>query len=243
MEDKATEETSSSRRKFLKLGSIGGIAASIAGSFGILDAFAEDKKPLERKTIQLLSPDGKIVEVDSAFINPEIPDIPLNIRQGAPDKKFVMVIDLAKCKNAGKCKSACSKMHYLPPERSYIKITKMQEAEKTAPFWMPSPCFHCDDPPCVKVCPVDATFKLTDGTVGIDNGRCIGCRFCMVACPYSARVFNWNEDQFKLTEPEEKEIKPHHACSSHLTGTVEKCDFCPSHAQKGILPEIGISPL
>ena len=128
-------------------------------------------------------------------------------------------------------------MHYLPPERSYIKIEKMQEAEKTAPYWMPTPCFHCDDPPCVKVCPVDATFKLTDGTVSIDNNRCIGCRFCMVACPYSARIFNWGEDEFKLTEPEKKDIKPHHQCSSHIKGTVEKCDFCPSHAQKGTLPD------
>lgn len=237
MEEITADGADNSRRKFLKIGSLTGIGATIAASLGILGATEEVKKPLEGKTVKLLSPDGKIVEVDCSLINPEIPDIPLNVREGSPDKKFVMVIDLAKCKNAGKCKSACSKMHYLPPERSYIKITKMQEAEKTAPFWMPGPCFHCDNPPCVKVCPVDATFKLTDGTVGIDNERCIGCRFCMVACPYSARVFNWSEDQFKLTPEESNGIKPHHACSSHKLGTVEKCDFCPSHAQKGILPD------
>jgi molybdopterin-containing oxidoreductase family iron-sulfur binding subunit len=237
MENEKIEPKSIVRRKFLKWSSIGGIAATLAGSLGLLNVLAEEKKSPKGKTIRLLSPDGKIVEVDSSLINPEIHDIPIDVRQGAPDKKFVMVIDLAKCKNAGKCKSACSKMHYLPPERSYIKITKMQEAENTSPFWMPSPCFHCDNPPCVKVCPVHATFKLTDGTVGIDNDRCIGCRFCMVACPYSARVFNWEETNYTLSKEEQKEIKPHQACSSHVTGTVEKCDFCPSHAQNGILPD------
>ena len=59
----------------------------------------------------------------------------------------------------------------------------------------------------------------------------------MVACPYSARIFNWGEEEFKLTEHEAKDIKPHQQCSSHIKGTVEKCDFCPSHAQKNILPD------
>jgi len=148
----------------------------------------------------------------------------------------VMVIDLSKCKNAGKCRNACSKMHYLPKDRSYIKVNKMQDSEKTAPYWMPTPCFHCDNPPCVKVCPVDATFKLTDGIVGIDNNRCIGCRFCMVACPYSARVFNW-DTEYQLKEEEFKNIKHHAACSSHVRGTVEKCDFCPSKTQNNELPD------
>ena len=69
----------------------------------------------------------------------------------------------------------------------------MQDAPHTAPYWEPSTCMHCDEPPCVKVCPVDATFKREDGIVLIDSDRCIGCRFCMAACPYSTRVFNWEE--------------------------------------------------
>jgi Fe-S-cluster-containing dehydrogenase component len=234
------EQQDNSRRNFLKAGAITGVAA--ATGLGVFDALSDNKTAKTGEKIKLLSPDGKIVEVDTSLINPNtnIPDVPHsahNVRDGVPGKKFVMVIDLSRCKNAGKCRKACSKMHYLPEERSFIKIDRMQDAETTAPYWMPTPCFHCDNPPCTKVCPVDATFKLTDGTVQIDNTRCIGCRFCMVACPYSARVFNWGEASYKLTEERQKSIKGHEACSSHVTGTVEKCDFCPHKAKNNELPD------
>lgn len=228
-----------SRRKFVRTTAIAGAGLAV-GMAGFSVLMAEETKKTG-KTVKLLSPDGKIVEVDTSLINPEIPNSfpvsPRNVRQGVPNKKFVMVIDLSKCKNAGKCKKACSKMHYLPDNRSFIKVDKMQDAETTAPYWMPTPCFHCDNPPCVKVCPVDATFKLSDGIVGIDNDRCIGCRFCMVACPYSARVFNWGEDVFKLNADEAHKIKPHMACNDHKVGTVEKCDFCPSKTGQNELPD------
>ncbi len=93
---------------------------------------------------------------------------------------------------------------------------------------------HCDEPPCVKVCPVDATFKRQDGIVLIDSDRCIGCRFCMAACPYSTRVFNWESPAL----PENIASKPYSAETSvpQKIGTVGKCDFCPDMARKNILP-------
>jgi len=232
------ENQNNTRRKFLKAGAFAGLA--IAGSVGAFEVLSQDDNKKKSDTVKLLSPDGKIVEVDSSEINPQIPEFFVsdhNVREGVPGKKFVMVIDLSRCRNAGKCKTACSKMHYLPEDRSYIKINKMQDSEKASPYWMPTPCFHCDNPPCVKVCPVGATFKLTDGVVGIDNDRCIGCRFCMVACPYSARVFNWSKDEFQLNVEEFKDIKQHAACSTHALGTVEKCDFCPSKTGHDELPD------
>jgi Fe-S-cluster-containing dehydrogenase component len=231
------ESQQDSRRKFLKAGLI--TTAVAAGGLGVLEVLSQDEKKKKGDTVKLLSPDGKIVEVDSSEINPQIPEFVVsnhNVREGVLGKKFVMVIDLSKCKNAGKCRSACSKMHYLPNDRSYIKVNKMQDSEKAAPYWMPTPCFHCDNPPCVKVCPVGATFKLTDGIVGIDNNRCIGCRFCMVACPYSARIFNW-DTEYAMTQDEFKNIKQLEACSPHVRGTVEKCDFCPSKTGNNELPD------
>ncbi|OFY84942.1 MAG: hydrogenase [Bacteroidetes bacterium RIFCSPLOWO2_12_FULL_35_15] len=231
------EKKSNSRRNFLKAGLITGAAATVGlGSLDLLSK-EETSKIKTGKKIRLLSPEGKIVEVDESVINPSVTTAHLNIREGIPGKKFVMVLDLAKCGNAGKCKEACSKMHYLPEDRSYIKIFEMKDAEATAPYYMPANCFHCDDPPCVKVCPVDATFKREDGIVAIDNERCIGCRFCMAACPYTARVFNWGEEQYKMTVEDMKDMKPHEMCSSHVLGTVEKCDFCPGKAVKGELPD------
>jgi molybdopterin-containing oxidoreductase family iron-sulfur binding subunit len=158
----------------------------------------------------------------------------LAARQGIAGRKWVMVIDLAKCDGCGHCSQACGKAHFIPDDRKWIKVLSMQDAENTAPYWFAQPCFHCDNPPCTKVCPVDATFKRQDGVVLIDNERCIGCRFCMAACPYGARSFNWtrpNDPPEALAEG----YTPEHGFPRRV-GTVEKCDFCPDMAEMGMLP-------
>lgn len=229
---------SQSRREFIKQSAVTATEVSVAT--GIIALLSKCNYNDNSKKIKLLSIDGQVVEVIESDIKNSIRDIPVsdhNVRDGIPGRKFVMVFDLAKCKGAGKCLSACSKMHYLPPQRSYITLSKMKDAELSAPYWMPSPCFHCDNPPCVKVCPVGATFKLSDGIVGIDNDRCIGCRFCMAACPYSARSFNWGEINYELTPEQFDEITPHEICSLHKRGTVEKCDFCPHNILLDKLPD------
>ena len=155
-------------------------------------------------------------------------------RQGIPGKKFVMVIDLSRCKGLKKCQSSCNHMHSIHPGQNWIKVYPQQEAEHTAPFWQPTTCMHCDEPPCVKVCPVDATFKRQDGIVLIDSDRCIGCRFCMAACPYSTRVFNWEEPHMPM-DIANMVSNPETNLPAKV-GTVEKCDFCPDRAREGLLP-------
>ena len=199
-------------------------------------AAGEDAKA-SGEMVKLLSVDGEVIEVDRAFLKP-MPQMPAvsnsEARKGIAGKKFVMVIDLSRCKNLKKCQTACSHTHQLHSELSWLKVYPMKEEEHTASYWQPTICMHCDEPPCVKVCPVDATFKRQDGIVLIDSDRCIGCRFCMAACPYSTRVFNWEKPDI----PEAVANQPY-SCETSIPqkkGTVGKCDFCPDMARVGELP-------
>lgn len=225
------------RRNFLKTTAIT-VAAAACGS-----AACSCKKPAEGmdetgEKVTLLSPDGELVQVDTGHLKYVPKGVVVSAeeaRQGIPGRKFVMVIDLARCKNARKCVTACQKMHHLPEEKEWLQVRLMKDSEDAAPYWFPKTCFHCDNPPCVKVCPVDATFKRQDGLVLIDTDRCIGCKFCMAACPYSTRVFNWSEPELS------EEISCVHSTPEtsvpSKVGTVEKCDFCPDMARAGLLPD------
>jgi molybdopterin-containing oxidoreductase family iron-sulfur binding subunit len=176
-----------------------------------------------------------MVEVDATNINkyPEALITPAESRKGIPDRKFVMVIDLAKCKNARKCVESCQKAHQLDYHQEFMKIQLIQDHENASPYWFPKPCFHCDEPPCVTVCPTGATFKRDDGIVLIDNQRCIGCKFCITSCPYSARIFNWgHNDKF---DDESQPYSPETQVPAS-EGTVMKCDFCPDLLRQGKLP-------
>lgn len=224
-----------SRREFLAGSILAGLAVG-CGSSGPFGTDDPNVKPSGEK-VKLLSVDGEEIEVDKAFLKP-VPDMPTvsnaTARLGIAGKSFVMVIDLSRCKNLKKCQSACNHAHSIHPGQNWIKVHPMQDAEHTAKYWQPTTCMHCDEPPCVKVCPVDATFKRQDGIVLIDSDRCIGCRFCMAACPYSTRVFNWEDPQ--VPEPMAHQ---HYSCETSVPqkiGTVGKCDFCPDMVRKGELP-------
>jgi molybdopterin-containing oxidoreductase family iron-sulfur binding subunit len=230
-EKKSGEE--SGRRDFLKFGVLAA-GLTVAGA-GLQKAFSEEKDSGEK--VKVLTTDGKVVEVDSAQIQKSescCVTPPKEARNGIPDKKWVMVIDLSKCEHRLACQHSCQKYHHLSGMNVWLKVFKMQDAEHTAPYWMPKPCMHCDKPPCVKVCPVSATYKRSDGIVLVDNERCIGCRFCMAACPYSTRSFNWGDPEL-LAETEGATYSPETGFPQRK-GTVEKCDFCPDLLRQGKLP-------
>ncbi|HEX6332627.1 MAG TPA: 4Fe-4S dicluster domain-containing protein [Flavisolibacter sp.] len=223
-----------SRREFLAAGLLAGIAAG-CGDASVFTPEDGSVVPSGEK-VKLLSVTGEEIEVDKAFLKP-VPDSYVSNtaeRLGIAGKSFVMVIDLSRCKNLKKCQEACNHAHHVHPGQNWIKIHPMKDAEHAASYWQPTTCMHCDEPPCVKVCPVDATFKRQDGIVLIDSNRCVGCRFCMAACPYSTRVFNWEEPQMP------KEVASlHYSCETSVPqkiGTVGKCDFCPDMVRKGELP-------
>jgi molybdopterin-containing oxidoreductase family iron-sulfur binding subunit len=227
----------------LKLGALAG-GAVLLGS-AISKAVSPNAVKETGEKVKVLTADGKMVEVDSSAIaHPSVEKLSqFTVRDGIPGKKFIMVIDLARCSNARKCVEGCQKMHDVLPPVEFIKVKRMQDTELSTPYWFPQPCYQCDNPPCTKVCPVDATFKRSDGIVGVDNDRCIGCKFCMAACPYSARSFNFGRPEQKKFNEEHKTCEhgkstKDNCCSSksETEGTVSKCDFCPDRAEEGLLP-------
>jgi len=153
----------------------------------------------------------------------------------APDAKprqWAMVIDLRNCDGCKKCTEACQTEHELPQSFEWIKVFEVQDKQGRE-YFMPRPCFQCEKAPCLKVCPVAATYREKDGVVLVDQDKCIGCRMCMAACPYGARYFNYNEPP-----------KPSHPFQ-HATpqfpvpqqkGTVGKCMFCVHRTEDGRLP-------
>jgi len=219
-----------SRRQFLKKGLLAG--AAVAASGGMLKAYSEKTGGESGEKVKVMTTNGEVMEVDKAML--KLPRVSIEeAHLGIPGKKFVMVIDLGKCKNARKCVEGCQKAHHLPKSQEFMKVYLLQDSEKTSPYWFPKPCFHCDNPLCVSVCPVGATFKRTDGIVLIDNNRCIGCKFCMTGCPYSTRVFAWKHyPEFD----EDKQPYSPEASSPGKEGTVSKCDFCPDLIRVGKVP-------
>lgn len=228
------KSSASSRRNFLKRFGAGMGAVSIAGSS--LMASGNPSGSGSGEKVRLLSPDGKLVEVDRDAIS--LPDLkPVDLREkartGIPNRKFAMVVDLSRCGNARKCIEACQEGHMLSKDHEWIKLYLLQDSEKGSPYWLPRPCFHCDNPLCVSVCPVGATYKREDGIVLVDSERCIGCKFCMTACPYSARVFQWKDPEVEV--PEGTEYDPELNIPP-VEGTVSKCVFCADLLRENRLP-------
>jgi len=163
-------------------------------------------------------------------------------------KRWAMVVDIWKFRTGRDYKKAidaCHRYHNVPEidnpkhEVKWIWTEKYEHAFPGLenpyiseniihkPFLVL--CNHCDNPPCVRVCPVKATFKREDGIVMQDMHRCIGCKFCMAACPYGSRSYNWLPPK-----PLIKEINPEFV--PRTTGVVEKCTFCYERLAKGLKP-------
>lgn len=235
MKDKSQNTDPNSRRSFLRQSLVLG-AAAVAGT-GIIGA-CDNKVEETGEKVKVLTASGELVEVDKSQLKivskEKLDELTDRGREGLVGHHWVMVIDLSRCQNARKCMSACQSAHELRPYQHHINVLQMQDSADTAPYYMPKPCYHCDNPPCTKVCPVNATFKRKDGIVLIDNHRCIGCRFCVAACPYSARMFQWFEPEY--TEEQKNRIYDVELNVPQKRGTITKCLFSADRCRKGELP-------
>ena len=212
------------RRNFLKL--LGGLAAGTGLSQGISRVFGAglgDSNTTPPAFVADATTTGQLTGGLGPALAPPT--------KKADGPQWVMVIDLAKCNGCGDCHEACVRYHNVPPGQDWIKVYRNVEPGTNDAYWFPRPCMQCDNPPCVKVCPVGATYKRADGIVPINQDRCIGCRYCMAACPYSARFFNWGEPPQTVAQraqPYDMEMN-----TPHRKGVVEKCLFCPKELREG----------
>jgi Fe-S-cluster-containing dehydrogenase component len=101
---------------------------------------------------------------------------------------YTLIIDTTKCVGCGACETACNLRNNLPEGQSYIHILNQGQGENAR--FLPVQCQHCADPPCAHVCPCNGTYIRDDGVVLISEKLCVGCKYCMVACPYQARIFD-----------------------------------------------------
>ena len=155
---------------------------------------------------------------------------------GESKHAWAMVIDQAKCIGCGYCTLACRATNDVPPDISWNTVEQVGEIGGQ-PVYQPRPCMHCEHPPCAEVCPVKATYRRGDGLVVMDYDRCIGCRYCQVACPYGARSFNWKKFEGPnpaVPEWGEPEVP------RRPRGVVEKCSFCIQRIDRGL--EHGLTP-
>ena len=150
--------------------------------------------------------------------------------------RYGMVIDLKKCIGCYGCQISCKAEHATPPGVFYARVVKREigESPNVRRISIPLLCMHCGDPPCMAVCPTGATTKRADGIVTIDHDTCVGCRYCMMACPYEARYFHAKPREYFPGQG----LTPYEAWGydSHPTGVVEKCDFCASRLERGVEP-------
>jgi Fe-S-cluster-containing dehydrogenase component len=240
MSEKEEKPKKKTRREFLQDLGIVGVGSIIAGS-AILAGINYDRRKTKGQRIKVLTAENELLEIEKNDATKVVKASPETFtylqkqgRDGLAGRRFVMVIDLSKCRNARKCMNACNEAHHLRPEQHHMNVLKIQESSDTPAYYMPKPCQHCDNPPCVAVCPVDATFKRQDGIVLIDNERCIGCRFCIAACPYSARIFNWQEP---IKSVEDKDLVYNVELNvPQRKGTVSKCLFSADRLRDGKLP-------
>jgi molybdopterin-containing oxidoreductase family iron-sulfur binding subunit len=180
-------------------------------------------------------------------------EIKVGNRPADPGVLFGYALNISKCKGYRECVKACTETNNQSrdPEIQFIRVLEMNKGSlnleesnhyysedenvpKPGKFYLPIQCHQCENPPCVKSCPVEATWKEPDGVVVIDYNWCIGCRMCMNACPYWARRFNW-----KAPTLPKKDINPDtHYLSNRprVQGVVEKCFFCLQKTREGEMP-------
>lgn len=204
---------------------------------------SESKTPLltRRDVLKIGGATGATVLLSQAILlGPWSPDAIQGLHresEASAEYEWHMGIDLEKCIGCQYCVWACQATNDVPRDDMRWNVGFPERTESGVDFFMTRPCLHCQEAPCVKVCPVGATWVREDGIVAMDYDRCIGCRYCEVACPYDVRRFNW-----EVVEDE----NPYHPTwgspevDRRARGVIEKCTFCVHRVDRGLAS--GLTP-
>lgn len=253
------------RREFTRSAALVGAGAVATGAFALKDRLPKDPvDPTGAGTIRRLPglPSVKQHDDEDPLIRMER-ELVKAMAKPVEERRWVMIIDQRKCVGCHACTVGCIAENHLPPGVVYRPVV----AEESGEFpnirlkFTPRPCMQCEEPPCVPVCPVKATWKRPDGITIVDYDKCIGCRYCLTACPYGARTSDFGryyteneakgapegEDRPLLSEngkPLDWEHQPNNELgkkwdrTGHKSpmGNARKCTFCLHRLENGQLP-------
>ena len=252
MSSEKKQERGVHRRTFLKGAALGLVAAALPGAeadASLWDSFfqkhfhemndAEIKKVIERLEREYEQKYKKKISVGN--------------EKALPGVLFGYGLDLSRCIGCRRCVYGCVEENNLSrdPQIQYIRVLRFkdgtmdleesdiyyepEDVPEKGYYYMPVQCQHCANAPCTKVCPVRATWTEPDGIVVVDYNWCIGCRYCMAACPYMGRWFNFTDPGI----PNEQVNPQTHYLGNRprMRNVVEKCTFCIQRVRKGIYPK------
>jgi molybdopterin-containing oxidoreductase family iron-sulfur binding subunit len=258
-DERGPEQTSpdaaagASRRAFLKVATVAAAGAALAG-MGALTSAAGGRAgagtPTGPGTIRTVPATPNIPVDDHADILIRMQDdLRRALAKPVERRHWMMVIDTRKCVGCHACTVACIAENKLPRGVVYRPVLERQIGTypNLATRFTPRPCMQCNNPPCVPVCPVKATYRRPDKIVAINYDDCIGCGYCITACPYNARTRDLGENYTDGTpEPDQ----PYEMLASHEygkawnrasgespVGNARKCQFCVHRLDQGLLPE------
>jgi Fe-S-cluster-containing dehydrogenase component len=242
------------RREFIKnltIGAISGMALS-----GVSCTREEREDFLQKRFVEMMPQEKKdvIKRLEDRYLRTYKREFHVSIKDAVPGTLWGYGLDLSRCIGCRRCVYGCVKENNqsrYQPQLQWIRVLRLKkgnlinlensehyydppEVPEPGYFYMPVQCQHCEDPPCVKVCPVHATWKEPDGIVVVDYNWCIGCRYCIAACPYKGRVFNWSIPKIP---PEELNTEVHYLGNRpRMKNVVEKCTFCIQRVRNGRYP-------
>ena len=249
------------RREFLKgvakaatLGGAAMLSGCSSGMFGSKEELSLQWQEYFKKNYRLMTQEEKVETVRRLERLAKMKrgvDVQMSTKAPIENVLFGYAFNVTRCEGYMECVAACVKENNLDRKSNtqYIRIFEMEHGQMSPEvgdgkyfhevpvedhFYMGVQCFHCESAPCIKACPTKATWKEPDGIVVVDYDWCIGCRYCMAACPYYGRRFNWNEPQVPAAEMTKKQ----HYLGNRIRakGQMEKCTFCVQRSREGRLP-------